>query len=146
MTQIRDTIYVILHVVMVVACCQLMLSSCASSRAPAKHKNNNITDYTQSIPVSQLDQDQDGHISTQEQQLITSPHSHVNSMVAFGAIMFLVIVASVGCAWMGSRCKRVDRAAGVNGGKHTPQAEKEPSAPASEAPSVRGPNDLDKNL
>jgi hypothetical protein len=116
----------------------VMCNGCMGRSKPAKQQKIQTSNITQSIPVAQLDQNLDGHISPHEQQLIRSTPDSQHAIVAFVVIMCVVVVASVGCAWMGSRCKRINQTAGgcdrANGGC---EAEEEPAAPASEAPAAR---------
>ena len=128
----------LLVVLMMVVWIVVMCSGCMGRTKPAKQQKIQSSSITQSIPVAQLDQDQDGHISSQEQQLIISTPYTQHAIVAFVVIMCVVIVASVGCAWMSNKCKRNNQTAGrcdrANG---TCEAVGEPAAPASEAPAAR---------
>ena len=95
-----------LSIMLIVMCVVvvMILSSCTIRTKPAQQQNFSTSSETPVITVAQLDQDQDGQISTAEaQQLITSNSNHV---VVFLSIVCCVIVVCVVCAMVGHAVKR----------------------------------------
>ena len=80
-----------------------LMSGCASQMGPAKQQKSQTT-VTQSIPVNQIDLNQDGQIDQQEiQQADLVDHDTPGVLQTFLAIGSLVIVVSGICAWVAAR-------------------------------------------
>ena len=97
-----------LSIMLIVTCVAMVMimSSCMISTKPAQQQNFSTSSDTPVITVAQLDQDQDGQISTAEAQQLTTNNS--NHVVVFLSIVCCVIVVCVLCAIVGHMVKRRD--------------------------------------
>lgn len=101
-------------------------AGCTIKRAPAQQQQTNTSEIThtpattsQPVPVELVDQDQDGHISNQESQVLIGDRPAV--LPTFAMIIGAVLCTSICTAWASSRWRPPEPA------EHTSQSSDSPT-------------------